>query len=543
MNKLNYQKAVDQITEMSSILDGVLLEDMNNKLQDFNDLLNESEYIKVPLVGVFSAGKSSLLNIFTEKPGMLPVDTQPETAVAYELYYGTTEEVELYREGKKVETRPLSEIKNLSTKPGDIAKVYCNSQPVKSLQEKGIILVDMPGIGSGIERHDAAIFNYIHHGTAFVLVVDVEQGSLRGSTLSFMQELSKYNMHPAVLVSKIDKKPEQAVKDVVEYVQYQLTKLGNAAPFVGTVCAVNGNLDGLNEYLASLNADKIQSSKLNKALQLIITSFIDQLTIKVKLRSTDVANVEEKIKAVEEEMKNVRVEVDHENSGADTPEKSTQDILDNVRQALHAKSYDIAEMIVNREDKEAIKSVIVSTVRTEIIMSLKEESEQYSTAISSAIQESIGDLSVIEIDTNFMDDFSDLIDTFKDYLQNFLSFGGVWGQIAAVILPFLPDIIKKFFGKSNEEMAEEAREKLLTACERGIIEGLRPTLFKITVENQKRIQNKLVDELVAKMESVKEGLRSKIEDSKKTKEEVEKEIATLNANIDRLKVISAQFSA
>ncbi|MBD5344069.1 MAG: hypothetical protein HDR90_03620 [Bacteroides sp.] len=541
MNKLNYQKAVDQITEMSSILDGVLLEDMNNKLQDFNELLAKSEYIKVPLVGVFSAGKSSLLNMFTEKPGMLPVDTEPETAVAYELYYSTTEQVELYREGALVDSKPLSEIKSLATKPGDVAKVYCNSQPIKGLQERGVILVDMPGIGSGIEKHDAAIANYINSGTAFVLIVDVEQGSLRASSLAFMQELSKYNMHPAVLVSKIDKKPEQEVRNVVEYIQYQLTKMGNVAPYVGTVCSVNHNLDGLNEYIASLDADKILAAKLNKSLQLIINSFIDQIKVKVKLRTSDVVNAEEKIKAVEEEIKNVKVEVNHENSGADTPEKSTQDILDNVRQALHAKSYDIAEMIVNREDKDAIKSVIVSTVRTEIIMSLKEESEQYSTAISSVIQESIGDLSVIEIDTNFMDDFSDLIDTFKDYIQNFLSFGGVWGQIVAVILPLLPDIIKKFFGKSNEEMAEEAREKLLTACEKGVIEGLRPTLYKITVENQKRIQKKLVEELVAKMESVKEGLRAKIEDSKKTKEEVEKEITILNANIDRLKVISAQF--
>lgn len=82
---------------------------------------------------------SSLLNVFTQKPGMLPVDTAPETAVAYEMYYDTNERVELYREGSKVDTRSLSDIKGLDTKPGEIAKVYSNSEPIERLQDKSII--------------------------------------------------------------------------------------------------------------------------------------------------------------------------------------------------------------------------------------------------------------------------------------------------------------------------------------------------------------------------------------------------------------------
>ena len=219
-NVMKYQMLLDKMSEVSSLLSDEAQAELKAKSEEFMNEMQDSQYIKVPLVGVFSAGKSSLLNVFTQKNNMLPVDTMPETAVAYELYYAQTECVELYRNGKKIDSKQLSDIKQLDTKPGDIAKVYCTSEPIRQLQEKGIILVDMPGIGSGIERHDAAIFNYIHSGTAFVLVVDAEQGSLRGSTQTFMQELSQYNMHPAVLVSKIDKKPENDVKDIVEYIQF-----------------------------------------------------------------------------------------------------------------------------------------------------------------------------------------------------------------------------------------------------------------------------------------------------------------------------------
>lgn len=540
-NLVKYQMSLDKVSEVSPLLTEEAQTELKIKSEEFMNEVQDSQYIKVPLVGVFSAGKSSLLNVFTQKPGMLPVDTMPETAVAYELYYAQAECVELYRNGNKIESKPLADIKQLDTNPGDIAKVYCTSEPIRELQEKGIILVDMPGIGSGIERHDAAIFNYINSGTAFVLIVDAEQGSLRGSTLAFMHELSQYNMHPAVLVSKIDKKPENDVKDIVEYIQYQMTRLGNSNPFVGTVCSVNDNLDGFNKYLNTLNPESLVAEKLGKKLKFIINSVIDQIKVRVDLRSKDIANVDEKIKKIDEEISNVKAELPANNSNVDSPEKSTQDILDNVRAALEAKATDIAQMIVDKEDQESIKAVIVSTVRTEIIASLKEESEQYSTALGTAVQDSVADLATIEVDTDFMSDFSEIFEVLNGYIETLLSLGGIWGQLAAVLLPFLPDVLNWLFGKSDEDILEEVRAKVMSKCVNQVTTGIQPTIFKITVDNQKRIQEKIQAELVSKMEKVKEGLREKMADANKTKEEVEAEISKLTSAISHLNSILSEI--
>lgn len=540
-NLVKYQMSLDKVSEVSPLLTEEAQTELKIKSEEFMNEVQDSQYIKVPLVGVFSAGKSSLLNVFTQKPGMLPVDTMPETAVAYELYYAQAECVELYRNGNKIESKPLADIKQLDTKPGDIAKVYCTSEPIRELQEKGVILVDMPGIGSGIERHDAAIFNYINSGTAFVLIVDAEQGSLRGSTLAFMHELSQYNMHPAVLVSKIDKKPENDVKDIVEYIQYQMTRLGNSNPFVGTVCSVNDNLDGFNKYLNILNPESLVAEKLGKKLKFIINSVIDQIKVRVDLRSKDIANVDEKIKKIDEEISNVKAELPANNSNVDSPEKSTQDILDNVRAALEAKATDIAQMIVDKEDQESIKAVIVSTVRTEIIASLKEESEQYSTALGTAVQDSVADLATIEVDTDFMSDFSEIFEVLNGYIETLLSLGGIWGQLAAVLLPFLPDVLNWLFGKSDEDILEEVRAKVMSKCVNQVTTGIQPTIFKITVDNQKRIQEKIQAELVSKMEKVKEGLREKMADANKTKEEVEAEISKLTSAISHLNSILSEI--
>ena len=533
-NKSKYENAISVLQETKPLLTDEAQKEVDDKIQEFRNKASESQFVKIPLVGVFSAGKSSLLNAFSERPGMLPVDTTPETAVAYELYYAPIETVELYREGKQIESRPLTEIKQLSTKPGDIAKVYCKSNKIKELEMRGVILVDMPGIGSGIERHDAAIANYISRGNAFILIVDADQGSLRGSSLAFLNELGHYNMYPAVLVSKTDKKASEEVKDIVEYIKYQMSKTGNGNPYISTVCSVNNDFDGLSSYLSQIDSEKMLSTILGDKLKHIIKSVIDQLKIRVQLRTKDIENVDEKIKNIEEEINNVKADLTSDTGSADSPEKSTQDILDNVQMALEAKATDIAQMIVDKEDKENIKATIISIVRTEVISSFKEESEQYSTALGSAIQESIKDIATIEIDGDVMGDFADIYEIVYEYVNDLLSLGGIWGEIAKVLLPFLPDLINWMFGKSNEELVEEARKKVLNKCVRQVITGLRPTILKMTTDNQKRIKEKIQAELISKMEKVKEGLREKKEDANKSKQEVEAEIAQLNEAISKL---------
>lgn len=543
MNNINkYQVALDKVSEVSPLLIGDAQNELKRKSEEFMNMVEESRYIKVPLVGVFSAGKSSLLNIFTQKPGMLPVDTMPETAVAYELYYAASECVELYRNGSKIDTKPLAEITRLDTKPGDIAKVYCTSEPIKELQEKGIVLVDMPGIGSGIERHDAAIFNYINSGTAFILIVDAEQGSLRGSTLAFMHELSQYSMFPAVLVSKTDKKTEADVKDITEYIKFQMTQLGNTNPYISTVCSVNNNLEGLNRYLESLNPESLVAEKLSKSLKIIVNSVIEQMKVRISIRSKDIENIDEKIKQIDEEINNVKAELPvGENQDIDTPEKSTQDILDNVKAALEAKATDIAQMIVDKEDQESIKAVIVSIVRAEIISSLKEESEQYSTALGTAVQEQMRNLATIEVDTDFMKDMSEILEILNGYIAVLLPAGGIWGNLARILLPFLPGIVNWLFGKTDEDILEEVREKVISKCVNEVAEGIRPTISKITIDTQHKIQEKIQSELVSKMEKVKEGLREKIADANKTKEEVTDELSKLNAAVSHLNSVIAEL--
>ena len=542
---MKYQNALNKVSEVTPLLVGETLNELKRNSEEFMQEVQDAQYIKVPLVGVFSAGKSSLLNVFTEKVGMLPVDTMPETAVAYELYYGLNESVELYRNGEKIDSKPLADIKQLDTKPGDIAKVYCTSEPIKKLQERGIILVDMPGIGSGLERHDAAIFNYINSGTAFVLIVDAEQGSLRGSTMTFMQELSQYNMHPAILISKIDKKTDSEVKAITEYIEYQLSKLGSTDSFVGTVCSVNNDLNGFTTYLESLNPEALVREKLNKKFRYIVNSVIEQINLRIQIKDKDIADVEGKIKQFEAEIANVKLELPVADGYADSPEKSTEDVLDSVRLALSNKATDIAQMIIDKENSETVKAAIVSIVRSAVILALKDESEQYSVALGAAVKESITELPTFEVTLDFMNDFSGVTESVSTLLTPLLTKIGILGGLGTLIINLVVSLVPKFlswlFGKSNDDAVAEVRQKFISTAIQEVIDGIRPTILKITQDNQKHIQDKIQAELISKMEKVKDSLREKMEDANKSKSEVESEQQELKLALSHLNSVVSEL--
>lgn len=86
----------------------------------------------IPVVGEFSAGKSTLLNKFLNKGTVLSVAMTPETAIAAELYYSTDEHTEAVRTDGSVVT-----ITDEKINPNEYlcVKKYINSENLKSVMK------------------------------------------------------------------------------------------------------------------------------------------------------------------------------------------------------------------------------------------------------------------------------------------------------------------------------------------------------------------------------------------------------------------------
>lgn len=510
--------------------------------QLFDAQLERSKYIKVPIVGVFSAGKSTLLNAFTQRPGMLPVDTLPETAVAYELYYDTNERVELYREEKLQQTCELSAIKTLATQPGDVAKVYCTSAVVKSLQDRGVILVDMPGIGSGIEQHEAAVANYIDEGTAFVLMVDAEHGTLRADSLEFLAALKAFELYPAVFLTKADKKPAKEVEEIKDVVTYQLKKISEQAPTVGVLSAVDGNFQAFHDYVFSLDADAMVHQKFGEKLKAVLDKVKGDLAMNVDLREKNIAEVDKAIAEINKKIEDAGQNRTQTNGQADTPQKSTQDILDRVGDALRAKVPTFAQMLAAKESMERVQSVMVSTVNTQIKQSFKEESSQYINDVGRAMNAASKQITGISLDGDFMKDYGSLIDMVKIAIP-LVPVGGPVLRIinmAIVHLPIFEKFINRLFGKSAEDIKAEIQRTLDLQIPT-IVSELRPSVLKLVSDNQQRISQAMQQQYTDKLNSVRDGLTEKKNDASKNKAEVEAELQKLQQAIADLDGIIASL--
>ena len=144
---------------------------------------------------------------------------------------------------------------------------------------------------------------------------------------------------------------------------------------------------------------------------------------------------------------------------------------------------------------------MVSTVRAEIIRSLKEESEQYADALGNALQNASKEIANINLNSDFLNDYADVIDVVKN-LVVFLPVGGPIARVVTFVLTHLPAVAKVInwlFGKSNEDIEREVLQKLQEAIPT-IIEELRDTIAKLVTDNQKRIEEAMQKEYVGKME-------------------------------------------
>ena len=160
------------------------LEDaFSNEIEKLRDAIDEYAF-RILMIGGFSAGKSAFLNTLLSRETLLKEDQAPETTIATELVHDEAEFIEAVN-AKGEKTRFLiKEGDSLSPKDWRYLIYHVNSPFLKT--HPNVILVDMPGLDSNISNHNMAIAQYISKGSAYILLVSCEDGTLKESTSDFL---------------------------------------------------------------------------------------------------------------------------------------------------------------------------------------------------------------------------------------------------------------------------------------------------------------------------------------------------------------------
>ena len=562
----DYSEQLQRALEIYSPLSSSSSELSDNAGQLIKELTNTT-IVRVPFVGDFSSGKSTLLNTLIDRD-ILPTAITPETAVPYELYYSPDEKMELFFNGVKISDGKPTDLKSLKVRTGNLVKLYLDNPLLKQVSEKGILLVDMPGIDSGVEAHTSAINEYLTDGTHYMVFGDVEKGTFTNSALGFIKELTQYKgVDFSAFLTKADKKTSDAVKCVKESMEKALSVRLGGERKVGITSASTGNVDEVKSAIENIDVDVVIRNRFLPDVQNILDGMIIDLNTIDGLLAGDLKNADKALEEIGKKKQEALDRLRNQNTDAQPLAESTDDIVKDVRNGIVLNSSAIATAIfTNKNNKDAVANAVIQVVRPVLSNSLQREIEEYATAISTSI-------------ATFSEDVEDILknegvifDMAKDYINpevatamvsSFLTkgleklivkvapykslvtlvrlLGKALGPLTAIIINFIPDILKFIFGKSDSKKIEEIQVKICASAADQISQALRPTIQNILSEQRAFADRQLEEMIENESKRIDASIKDMIVMKQAEKEECEKKQSQLKEAISMLSEIKANL--
>uniref|UniRef100_UPI0040280487 dynamin family protein n=1 Tax=Candidatus Cryptobacteroides bacterium TaxID=3085639 RepID=UPI0040280487 len=521
--------------------------------------LNNHAYVKVPFVGDFNAGKSSLINSFLGID-LLPTNILPETAVSYELYYSEKERLEIVDGGNVKETAPLSKVSELNLTPTNLVKVFVNNQKIKALNEKHVVIVGMPGIDSGVEAHNNAILNYVQDGTCFMLVTDAECGTLRATTLNFIDEVKKYGSDVYIAISKCDKKSSEEVDKIKRTVEEVAEKyLGKKVP-VAVTSAVDKNYSELEKILNSIDSEILIENRFKLPVTNYVNGFIVELQLQIKLLLSNESDYSGKLEKLRREKDDAIENVKKRASAAQSVSGSADDILQDITVALKSKSGYLATLLYQQVDTNVFANEIMTVIRPVLVNSLKREVTEYGDVISGAVQEFTLNVDNIinDKDNDLLNGATEMVENLlgKDVLEGMLKkgldkvaeklvaykglstllkgFAKVLTPIITIVVNILPDLMRMIFGKSKENKINEIKLKFSTEVVYKIVESLRSSIEEIISSQRAEVDSNIQTLIEEETKKYNDNIQAILKQQNEEKEEREQKAASLTVKLESL---------
>ena len=246
MAYINYLSAVNDELSKISLKETFSIDDSISTIKN-------TELI-VPVIGAFSAGKSTLLNSFLEDK-KLPEKITPETALATELRYSKDERIEAIKADKTLETFNINDMELIKKRANEFKylRMYLNNINLKNIEP--LILVDMPGFESPLDLHNQAIIEYIDKGVHYIVLSSVEDGNITKSMVRQLENIQEYKRDFSFFISKTNLKPQEEINEIKEKIQDQLEEYFDKSDSIGLVDD-NGR-ESLIKILSTIDPEKL----------------------------------------------------------------------------------------------------------------------------------------------------------------------------------------------------------------------------------------------------------------------------------------------
>lgn len=555
-NQVLLQNKWNEITGVLARYDAsAMVEPLKPKIDNF--------VVKVPLVGIFSAGKSTLINSLLDEK-LLSVQVSPETAVATELYHTTEQErligFKANGDSISISKQELRE-QNLDAivktdeqgKQGWV-EAYLNSDILARFPH--ISIVDLPGLDSNLISHNQVIDRYVEHSLAYCIVVSIEDGDIRESTQQFLQQLNLSQMPVILVLTKSDLKPKQELNLIKEKMIQSVTGLLDQSPLQTVM--VNRKGENIEQLIEAFEAIEAKSEILFN--NVIVSKIIEQLAFTEqgidKLLNMEDVSIEQL--QIEKEMLQKDIQEFSkkiEQDGAHLQSKTAtviQHIADSLENQLISQVEFLASQLLAEQD---ISHMVTNIARQSVSQGLQQELAPLITTYVDSIQAEMP--ASIQIDKPSFDadiagiqsglSASEIILTLAPVLA-LLKFNPILAVISTVVLPAIAKVVDLFRSENQRKAQQIAREE---ATKNAIIASVIPkvryeveqSLYEVVTHNINTALQKMQTLVASREQQIQAQILQKEKDIQATTDEREKRHESYRQDKDFLSRLREQLSS
>ena len=545
------KKYSDYLQEVKNILKDTNVE--ISKINFYEEKINNTELI-VPVVGGFSAGKSTLINQFLGE-NILSTALTPETALATELRYSENSYIKAIKKDDTFDKYEISEIDIIKEKAKNYKyiKLYLNNQKLQEIEP--LILVDMPGFDAPIEHHNQAILNYLNRGIYFIILTSIEDGNITKSVLREITNIMEFGKDFSFCLSKTNLRTENDIKAVQNIIEDQLKDYFDFNKEI----ILTDNSSGLELEKILNNIDIEELFKKVFLSDLKFNHIENESSINIILSTLKVSREEvlKTIAELENSIKNILNKKEQMIEEAEEKYSNTNidGIINKITNELNLQkevliSYAIANPNnISQEINEIVKNILIPEIRKRI----KDVSNRIVDDFSIELKNLENNLDNSNFDNNWIEKISYSTKNILEKAQNGLStivderrsketddklykaittILGVTTSFVApiieIIIIFLPEIVRFISGKAKEkQQKEKISEQISISMIPEIKRKLRETIPQIFNDYLKNTIETISQEFETQLEQKRQEIIVTQQDKEDNIKDIEQEILKL----------------
>ena len=493
----NQKKFIDILEQLESISKDSDIDYKN--ISFFINIINNTKFL-IPIVGDFSAGKSTLLNHFIGKD-ILKTNELPETAVATELYYSEKEyNIAVDKNGNEIEIYDLSKenVKNYS-----YIKRYINSENLKKISP--IILVDMPGFDSPSENHNKSIISYLNKGIYYIVLSSMEEGEITKSLITQIKNIINFNKDFSIFITKTEfygKEDIELTKDKMKKTLKSISINKN----IETISIKDINI--FDSFINKLNIENIFSNIYLEPIKDTIYDLKSSINIKISALKKDKKSNEYVIRELEEAIN--KIERKKAELIEDEKNKSYENEVNKILKEISKELDNNIDYIVNlalEGNSIKLQKELSNIIQPILIEKTNDVLNNINLDIGAEISKDIKSLDEVLANyniPNFIKKIEMNLDKYKDNIKipkivadddtknkyklitsTLAILTNVVNPLIEILIVFLPEILNLCFGIIQEKnYKENVKEKIIDDLTR-IKRDLKIEITKINKENNK----------------------------------------------------------